>query len=88
MPMDDAARKAVLDREVESWVRDGWRIETQTGFTVVVVKGKRVNHLLHLFITFLTLAVWAVVWIGLVLAGGEKHRTITVDLDGDVSVKR
>lgn len=86
--MDDAERKARLNREVQSWVKDGWRIESRTEFSVVVVKGKRVNHLLHLIITLLTLVVWALVWIAMVVFGGEKRRVLTVNDDGDVKVKR
>ena len=41
-----------------------------------MVRGQRVNHLLHFIVGFLTLGLWWVVWLILALTGGEKRKTI------------
>ena len=51
----------------------GWRVESDTGDRVVLVKGepkeavaarqKKPNHLLHLLISVFTLGIWIPVWV-------------------------
>ena len=50
----------------------------------VVVSGKPVNHILHLILTIVTVGFWGIVWLILVIAGGEKREMITVDEYGNV----
>ena len=77
-------RRAILARVVASDVASGGRVESQTSYQAVIVKGHRPNHILHLILTIATLGFWAIVWIALAIFGGEKRRTITVDEYGQV----
>jgi hypothetical protein len=73
-----------LQHEIDRYVQVGFRIETQTPTQAVVVKGKRPNHILHLILTLITLGVWAIVWIGIAIFGGEKRRVLSLQADGAV----
>lgn len=53
-----------------------------------MVKGHRPNHVLHLLLTFFTVLVWGLVWIGLAIFGGEKRQAVSVDEFGNVLVQR
>lgn len=64
------------------------RIESYSDLSAVLIIGKPVNHVLHLLATVLTLGVWALVWILLVLTGGEQRELIRVDERGDVTIER
>jgi len=81
-------RSTQLNREVEAWVRDGYRVETQSNTQAVMLKGHRPNHILHLILTLVTLGAWAIVWILVAIFGGEKRRLIVVDDDGATHVSR
>jgi hypothetical protein len=76
-------RKALLAQAVVNWVHGGWRVESQTDFQAVMVKGRRPNHILHLILTLITLGVWAIVWILLTVLGGEKRSVVSVDEYGN-----
>ena len=67
-----------LDNAVANYVKWGWRVESRTDQQAVIVKGHRPNHILHLILTIVTLGAWAIVWIAVVVFGGEKRKTITV----------
>lgn len=53
-PTDDQ-RKQALANAVAREVGNGCRVESQTDFQAVVVKGKRPSHLLHLILSLVTL---------------------------------
>ena len=78
-------RGDILARAVNGEVSHGWRVVSQTGSQAQLTKGKHHSHLLHLILTLLTLGVWLLVWIPLVVFGGEKSRFISVDEYGQVS---
>ena len=65
----------------------GARIESQSDYQAVVVRGKKVNHVLHLILTLVTLGLWGIVWIILAIAGGEKRQMVTVDDYGNALVQ-
>ncbi|MFN8187423.1 MAG: hypothetical protein U0R69_10130 [Gaiellales bacterium] len=77
-------RKATLDRSLQLHGAQGWRIETRSDFQATIAKGKEVSHLLHLFLTLITLGIWLIFWLGLGVLGGVKRRMITVDEYGNV----
>jgi hypothetical protein len=81
-------RKQLLAQTVQNQVAQGARVESQSDFNAVLVKGHRVNHVLHLILTFFTLGLWVFVWLGLVIFGGEKRATANVDEFGNVTVQR
>ncbi len=69
-------------------ISKGWRIESQGQFHAVIVKGGQVNHILHLLLTILTGGFWIIVWLFLVVFGGNERRMIYVDARGYVSVTK
>lgn len=71
-----------MDARVANWVRWDWGVEAQTPTQVVMVKGHRPNHLLHLILSIITLGLWLIVWLILSIASGEKRKTISVSADG------
>lgn len=81
-PLSDDERKAWLAQQVDEHLRYGWQIESRTDNLASLRRGKPINHVLHLILTLLTCFAWALVWIGLVIFAGEKHKTIsTQDAD-------
>jgi hypothetical protein len=78
------ARKADLDAALARFGAEGWRIENRSEFQATIAKGHRINHVLHLLLTILTLGFWAIVWIFLAIFGGEKRQLVTVDDFGNV----
>lgn len=81
-------RKAILAQAVQQAVLRGGRIESQTDTMAVMVRGKPVNHILHLILTLVTVGLWGIVWLILVLTGGEKREMITVDDYGNVLIQK
>ena len=77
-------RTAALERYVLNAGRHGWRVQSQTATQAQLLKGKPTNHILHLILTLLTLGLWAIVWILMVIFGGEKQELVTVDEYGRV----
>ncbi len=77
-------RKAILDSTLQVWGARGWRIENRSDFQATVAKGKEVSHLLHLFLTLITLGIWLIFWLVLGVAGGVRRRLVTVDEFGNV----
>ena len=66
----------------------GMRVESQGDYQAVLIKGRRVNHILHLILTLVTAGLWAVVWIILVIVGGEKRHIVRVDEFGNVTTSQ
>jgi hypothetical protein len=81
-------RKELLARTVSGQVASGARVESQSDFQAVVVRGKAVNHVLHLILTLVTLTTWGIVWIALAIFGGEKRSMVTVDEYGNAAVQK
>ena len=78
-------RKAALASTIQGQVVRGARIESQSDFQAVLIKGKAVNHLLHFIVGLFTLGAWWVVWLILVIAGGEERQIVAVDEFGNVT---
>lgn len=66
----------------------GARVESQSDFQAVLVRGKPVNHTLHLILSLVTCGVWALVWATLGVAGGEKRYVVQVDEYGNTNIQR
>lgn len=81
-------RQAILERTVAKEASHGWRIQSQSSTQASLVKGKPTSHLLHLILTIITLGAWLIVWILLVIFGGQKTKVITVDDRGNASINR
>jgi len=81
-------RRELLSRQVQTEVAQGGRIESRGDYDATVVSGHRVNHVLHLILSIVTLGFWVIVWIIISLTGGEKRTLISVDEFGAVNVQR
>jgi hypothetical protein len=81
-------RKEALARAVHTQVAQGARVESQGDYQAILVKGHRVNHVLHLILSLFTLGIWLIVWIALVIFGGEKRMSVNVDEWGNTNVQK
>ena len=75
-PTTHATRTEAFDGQLASFLTQGWQIESRTELSAVLVKGKPVNHVLHLLLSLVTVGLWIPVWIILAIAGGEKRKHI------------
>ena len=85
-PVDE--RKQILSRQIGSMLTQGRRVESQSDFQAVLLRGHAVNHILHLIITIVTLGFWGIVWIALAVLGGEKRELVQVDEWGNPTIAR
>lgn len=83
-------RRQALANAVAREVGGGWHVESQTDTQAVLVRpGTRVNHILHLLLTLITLGAWGLVWIWIaVFKKREHHKVVTVDGFGNVTVAK
>ena len=78
-------RREALQKQIEEFTRrQNYWVESRSDFEAVLVKGRRVNHLLHGILSVLTVGVWLPVWILLTVFGGEKRRRFYVTREGKV----
>ncbi|MDE2768835.1 MAG: hypothetical protein OXI70_12180 [Chloroflexota bacterium] len=61
---------------LDALIAQGWRIESESSDYVFLVKGQRVNHILHFLVGLFTLGAWWIVWLILAAKGGEERRTV------------
>lgn len=78
------ARKAALAQAIQTEVVQGGRIESQADFQAVFVFGKPVNHILHLILSVVTCGIWLIVWLGMLIWGGENRVMVSIDEYGNV----
>lgn len=83
-----SAQTDPLDATVTQYLQLGYRLETRTANQVVLLTGRRINHILHLILTILTLGLWGIVWIIMGIAGGQRRVIFTVDEHGRVQENR
>jgi hypothetical protein len=81
-------RKALLAQALQTQVVGGGRIESQSDFQAVIIKGHKVNHVLHFIIGLFTLLLWWIVWLVIAVTGGEKRILVSVDEFGNVLVQK
>jgi hypothetical protein len=81
-------RKATLARTVTNLVAQGGgrRVESQSDYQAVVVRGRHVRHVLHLVLSILTAGVWLVVWLAMWLIYRERRDIVSVDEYGNINV--
>lgn len=77
-------RKKSLEAFIISRVSQGWRLEGQTEYAVVLAYGKKPNHILHFLLSIVTLGFWLIVWIILGMSMTVKRRTFQVDDYGQI----
>lgn len=81
-------RRDLLSQQIQNEVARGGRIESRGDYDATVVFGHRVNHVLHLILSLVTLGLWVIVWIIVSLTGGEKRTLIVVDEFGRVNIQK
>ena len=79
-------RKKILERQITLMMTEGYRIESQSDFRAAMIKGSKVNHILHLLLSVFTAGLWLLVWLLVAIFGGEERKVITVNEFGTVSV--
>ena len=80
-----AERTQTLDGEIEYFLSHGWRLRSKTPTDAVLVKGEPINHGVHIFFSIVTLGLWLLVYVPLLIFGGEKHKRLSVDESGRVT---
>jgi hypothetical protein len=73
---------------VSNLLAQGRRVESQSDYQAVLVRGKRTSHGLHLFLTIVTAGLWAFVWIPMVFINRDRREIVNVDEWGNVSVAK
>lgn len=81
-------RKEALARLIANQIASGARVESQSDYQAVLVRGHRLNNTLHLILTIVTFGLWGFVWLALALFGGEKREMASVDEWGNTSIQR
>ncbi len=81
-------RKSLLAQYVANNSAAGWRVESQSDYQVVMTKGKKTNHVLHLILTLVTCGFWGIVWIILAVVNKTSKQILAVDDFGNVRVER
>jgi hypothetical protein len=80
-------RKEALARAIHTQVTQGARVESQSDYQAVLVRGHRPNHILHLVLSIVTLGLWLFVWLGVIAFGGEKRMFTTIDEWGNTNIQ-
>jgi hypothetical protein len=87
MPLISRAdRTHTLEGEAGYFVAKGWRVRTITPTEATLVKGEPISHGVHIFFSIATVGLWLLVYVPLLIFGGEKHKHISVDEQGRVTV--
>lgn len=69
----------LIEEEARRWTVCGYRVESRLSGQIVLVKGKRPSHVLHLLLSLITVGLWLPVWLCIGVFGGEKRRVVSVD---------
>ena len=81
-------RKQLLAQQIQMASVRGRRVESQQDYQAVLIEGKPVNHTLHAILTVFTCLLWSIVWIVLVVTGGEKRELVVIDEWGNVQYQK
>ena len=73
---DTQGQGVIAVEELHNLIEQGWRIDSESSDYIFLVKGQRVNHLLHFLVGLFTIGVWWMVWIFIAAYGGEERRTV------------
>ena len=86
--MANQQRIGIMDAAIAQEVRSGQRVESRSDYQAVLVRGHRVNHVLHLILFLVTLGLWLPIWILLAILGGEKRELLQVDAYGKMAHRK
>jgi hypothetical protein len=79
-------RSQTLESEAQYFVAKGWRLHAITPTQAELIKGQPISHGLHIFFSIATVGLWLLVYIPLLIFGGEKHKYLTIDELGRVTM--
>lgn len=80
-PLSDNTRKQRLAQAIQSEVVRGARVETQADFSAVLRFDHRINHVLHLILTIVTVGIWSLVWLTLGIVNMTRTKAVTLSVD-------
>jgi hypothetical protein len=80
----ESVRRSALDARIARELAGGATLESQTGHNAVLVKGKKVNHILHLILSLITAGFWLIIWLLLVLTNKRQRIVLFVNEEGVV----
>lgn len=86
MDRGDRTPAQKLAQRVDGYMAQGYRVESQTETAATLIKGERVNHVLHLILSLVTLGAWVLVWVLLTRFGGRTYVTVQVGPAGGIHV--
>jgi hypothetical protein len=84
VPLSPDRREAILNSVIMQHVGLGWRVESNFGHQIVLVRGNEVNHAAHAVITVFLCGLWLPVWLLAMAVGGQQRMVIAVDPYGNV----
>lgn len=79
-----AEARTTLDRAVAKELASGAELESQAGTNAVLLKGKKVNHVLHAILSLITAGFWLIVWLILVVTNKRQRIILSVNERGEV----
>lgn len=74
-----------LANAVAAEAANGYRVQSQSEDQVILVKGKKTSHGLHLVLTVITFGLWLPVWGVMAVLNREQRLVLSVDTIGNVS---
>ena len=84
-------KKEVIKHTINSLVQErvdqGWRVAERRETDVVIERGEKIHHGMHILMTVFTLGLWSVIYGLHLLGGGLKRRRIEMQ-KGEVREKR
>ncbi len=79
--------KPTIEGLVQERVEQGWRISERRETDVVIEKGEKIPHVMHIFLTVVSFGIWGVIYAVNLVTGGIKRRRIEMHR-GKVREKR
>ena len=86
VPLDDAARAAILNAEVARYANQGWTVSSVSAGQGVLQRTKRIGWFWNLLLVIITAGLWLIVIIIRVVNRKIETRIVRVDAYGRVSV--
>lgn len=83
-PVDVDPKRTLSTAVANECAVGGWRVQSQSDYNAILVKGKKVSHLLHLLLFLFTAGLWIFVWPILAIKNREKRLMISVDAYGNI----
>lgn len=84
--LGDEARLAKLNAEVAKYARQGWHVQSVTGFQAVLSRNKKIGFFWNAVLTLITGFIWLIVVAYRVI--NRKKRTLILTVDAYGKVKR